>query len=246
MSLEATRTSAELDALWAPLESRWKRLFSRKIVKELTLRASFDLDLLAPAKIASRVAPGMIPDCPNCQDVCCAGLENVVSLRLRDIAVLIDAGRTELISRKKPRFPESLLKSRPALQELVASELFRTLPVLKQTGELQVCAALSEDLRCTLYPHWPLSCERFPYSLNALRKQVVWGTRCQSNKRAPEHVARSEAMFGAAVQTYNERIKDAVLLAHARDELDRLGVGKYLIQPGEDPFEAPSRLPIVG
>ena len=253
MSPEATRTLAELDALWAPLESGWQRLFSRIAVKELTLRASFDLDLLAPARIANRVASGMIPDCPNCQDVCCAGLENVVSLRLRDIATLIDAGRTEVISRKKPRFPEAMLASRPALRELVASELFRTLPVLKQTGELHVCSALSDDLRCTLHPHWPLSCERFPYSLNAFRKQVVWGSRCQSMKRAPEHAPRSSAMFGAAVQTFNERVRDAVLLAHARQEHERLGIGKYLIHPDEDPFEAPgsvpapasSRLPIV-
>jgi hypothetical protein len=242
---------AALDALWGSWRSRWRRLLSRHAITELTLRASFDLDLLAPERIASRVPLGMVPDCPSCQDVCCAGVENVVSLRLRDVAVLIDLGRTELIQRKKPHFPPAVAASRPMLAELTASALWRTLPVMQQVGEDRVCAALTERLSCSLHPDWPLSCARFPYSLVAARREIVWGTRCEPRRMASDEVPRSKAMRQAAVDVYNERIRDAVLLAHARPQLEALGIGRFLIAPDEDPFEsrepAPrTRLPIIG
>lgn len=246
------RAQGALDRLWDQHRSGLRRLFSAGLYRELMLRSSFDLDLLAPAQIANRVRRGTIPDCERCDDVCCVGLENLVSLRLQDIAVLMDIGRTDLIQRKKPRFPPALLAEKPHLEALTRSELWRTLPVLRQVGESRICAALSPSLRCSLHPHWPLSCERFPYSLKVARREVVWGRRCPSQKHAPEYAERSQAMFEAAVETYNERVRDAVLLVHARAQLDRLGIGAFLIQPGEDPFEAPApaaaqpgRLPIL-
>lgn len=234
-----------LESLWSGHKSAWRRLLSRNAIKELTLRASFDLDLLAPSRVTSRVPLGMVPDCPSCQDVCCAGIENVVSLRLVDVAKLIDLGRTELISKKKPRFPGSMLDARPMLRELVVSELWRTLPVMKQVGEDRICSALTPELSCSLYPDWPISCERFPYSLIAARREIVWGSRCEWKRTASEEVPRSRQMREAAVDVYNERIKDAVLIAHARPELDRLGIGAFLTGPDEDPFEPAGRLPIV-
>lgn len=243
------QAESALNRLWLQHRSGPARLLSPRLWDELRLRSSFDLDLLAPARIANRVRPGTVPDCERCDDICCAGLENLVSLRLRDIAVLMDIGRTDLISRKKPRFPAVLLAEKPHLEELVRSELWRTLPVLRQVGESRICAALSPSLRCTLHPHWPLSCERFPYSLKAARREVVWGLRCPSQAHAPEHEPRSRALFEAAVETYNERIRDAVLLAHARPQLDRLGLGAFLVAPNEDPFEEetpqPGRLPVI-
>ena len=242
-------TESALADTWARHRSGLRRLLSRRVLEELTLRASFDLDLLHPERVRLRIQPGTIPDCSSCDDICCAGLENVVSLRLADIATLIDIGRTDLISRKKPRFPAQLLAQRQHLSELAESELWRTLPVLRQVGESHICAALSPELRCTLYPHWPLSCERFPYTLKAVRREIVWGLRCPSQTSAPENVARSQEMFGASVEAYNGRIRDAVLLEHARDELEELGIGAFLVGRDEDPFEdAPprlGRLPIV-
>lgn len=240
---------ARLEELWLARDSSWRRLFSRGAITELSLRSRFDLDLLSPRRLVNAVPAGSIPDCEACDDLCCAGIENVVSLRLSDIARLIDIGRTDLISRAKPRFPPSMLAQRPALAELVSSELFRSLPVLKQLGETRVCAALGKDLKCSIYPSWPLSCERFPYSLLAARRRVVWGTRCPSKKTSETHEERSRELFGGAVATYNERVKDAVLLAHARDELFEMGIADFLTLPGEDPFEpeaaGPRRLPVV-
>src|SRR5262249_47265398 len=88
-------TLAALDALWARYHGSWRRLLSRGAITELRLRASFDVDLMSPWRIANKIPKGTIPDCASCDDICCAGIENVVSLRLRDIAVFIDLGRTD-------------------------------------------------------------------------------------------------------------------------------------------------------
>lgn len=235
-SPDGSRLTA-LESLWPRYRSKWRRLLSGRAIRELQLRASFDVDLLRHWRFTNDIPAGMIPDCPECTNICCAGLENVVSLRLRDVALLMDIGRTDLMTKKKPNFPTSMLAKRPGLRELVASELWRTLPVLRQIGDLRVCAALSRNLTCTLYPSWPTTCERFPYTLSVVRRRVTWGARCPSRKRAPEHAPRSRALFKAALNAYDERVKDAVLLAHARAELDRIGLGAWLTGPRENPFE---------
>ena len=235
-----------LEALWGRHRSKWRRLLSPSAVRELKLRASFDVDLLSRWRFTNRVPRGTVPDCPNCTNICCAGLENAVSLRLSDVARLIDLGRTDLMTKRKPNFPAPMLAERPGLRELVASELWRTMPVLRQTGDLKVCAALGKNLKCTLYPNWPLTCERFPYTLSMMRRQVAWGTRCPTKKQDRSFEPQRKKMFTAALNAYDERVKDAVLLAHARPALDEIGIGEWLVGPDEDPFEpAPKGLPII-
>jgi Fe-S-cluster containining protein len=247
--LEPGPVRRALDALWERHAGGWRRLLSPGVIRELKLRAYFDVDLVAPHRIANKIPAGTIPDCAACEDICCAGIENVVSLRLSDIAELIDIGRTDLMTKKKPNFPAEMVKTRPALYELAGSELFRTLPVLRQIGDSRICAALTPELTCSLYPHWPTSCERFPYTLSPKRRTVSWGTRCPSKQCAPEFLERSEELFTASIDAYNERVKDAVLLVHARKALDELGIGAWLVAPGEDPFEPKPKkgktLPVV-
>ncbi len=227
-----------LNSLWHNYQHSWKRLLSTGVMKELMLRASFDPDVIAPWRITNAIPKGTVPDCPACTNICCAGVENVVSLRLRDIAMLIDIGRTDLMSKLKPNFPAWMLHERPLLKELVASELWRALPVMRQQGDLQACAALDLDtLQCSLNPNWPTTCERFPYTLNMVRKQVVWGSRCPSKHQDPRHLERGEALFQATITAYNERVKDAVLLAHARPALKTLGVGDWITGAKEEAFE---------
>jgi hypothetical protein len=241
-------TEQALEALWSRYAVGWKRLLSPSVIEELKLRASFDVDLVPVHRIANKIPAGTIPDCAACEDLCCVGLENVVSLRLTDIATLIDIGRTDLMTKKKPNFPKDMLRRRPALYEVVGSELWRALPVLRQIGESRICAALTPELKCSLHPYWPTSCERFPYTLSPKKKTVSWGTRCPSRTSGPEHQERSEQLFTASIETYNERVKDAVLLAHARAELEQIGIGAWLTKAGEDPFEPlpkGSKLPII-
>lgn len=226
-----------LEALSEKHASPTRRLFSPALLRELALRARFEVDPVKPDRVRSTIVGGALPDCPSCPNVCCSGYENLVSLRLKDIAVLLDQGRADVISSKKPRFPEALLERRPGLRVLSESRLFRALPVLRQVGPARRCAALVGDRSCGLYPHWPTSCARFPYTLTSDRRRVVWSTRCPVERPEP-NPTRSQALFAAALATYNERIRDAVLLAHAERELDALGLGVWLCRAGEDPFES--------
>ena len=235
-----------LRSLWDRHRRGWRRLCSPQLVAELRLRAQFDLELLSPWEIARKIPAGTIPDCERCTNSCCVGLENLVSLRLVDVASLIDLGRTDLIQAKKPHFPPEMVELRPHLATLAESTLFRTLPVLRQVGARRACAALGADRRCTIHPRWPTSCERFPYSLSAARRTVEWGQRCEFQQQSPEQRARSDQLFLAALSAYNERIKDAVLLHHALPELHRLGLGAFLTAPDADPFEPAPPLPIIG
>ena len=53
-------------------------------------------------------------------------------------------------------------------------------------------------------------------------------------------------MVERAGQTYNERIKDAVLLTHARKRLNELGIGAFLSDPQNPEFEElAGSLPII-
>lgn len=221
-------TVAALDALWARVASRplWA---PPHFFRYLALRLRTRLTRLDPARVAVRAPPGMVNDCKSCRDNCCIGPRSTVLLRLRDLAVLVDLGREDMIVPDAPSFTAAELSARPALRRQVASESWRIFPKLRQ-NRFNACAALGDDGRCSLYPHWPLACARFPYALDLGRREVFYSRRCDSfwirnDGRAD---ARVTDMKVAAVAAYDERVKDLVLLAYAREELDCLGLGRYL------------------
>lgn len=234
--------SEALETLWQRHRQPARRLLSWRWRRELVLRQRFSVRPVDWTKVTDEIPRDQVPDCGRCTDLCCGGLENVVSLRLRDLATLIDLGRTDLIARRKPRFPESLLRERPSLRPWIQSTLWRTLPVVEQVGPHRTCAALVQG-QCSLYPHWPTSCARFPYTIGEGR--LRWGLRCRTPAPlpSPKHASRMRA---AAAATYDRRIEDAVLLSHARADLDAIGLGAWLTDPNDsDAWEAPSRLEIL-
>lgn len=229
-----------LEALWRRHQNPARRLLSPRVLRELELRARFELEVPDVESVVNEVPRGAAPACASCPNRCCGGWDNVVSLRLSDLATLVDLGRTDLVRRRKPRFPESVLEARPGLRALETSLLWRSLPVMRQLGPGGVCAALGDDGRCTLYPSWPASCARFPYTFDPARRRVTWGTRCPVQK-AERDEAHARALFEASLAAYEEKVRDAVLLVHARPELDAIGLGPWLCRPGEDPFESSAR-----
>ncbi len=172
---------------------------------------------------------GKINDCSCCSDICCVGPRSTVLLRLKDIATLLDLGRSDLLTTQKPRFGEDEQLSHPALRRHLASDAWHTFPVLRQDS-MGACAALSRSGQCSLYPHWPLSCARFPYSLHADEREVFFSKRCESYWIRPGVDQRIEKMARAAVESYNERIRDAVLLEYARDRLGQIGLLPFLAE----------------
>ncbi len=221
-------TVAALRALWQEVAN--KPLWAPPhLWRYLKLRWSLRLDFVDPARLSIAAVAGQVNDCSSCTDICCVGPRSTVLLRFSDIATLIDIGRTDLIAKNKPTFTSEELAGRPALARQVRSQSWRTFPVLRQDS-MHACCALTPGGTCSLYPNWPLSCARFPYSLHLDDLEVFYSRRCDSfwvrhDGRADARIAK---MVHAAAASYNERIKDAVLLAYASEKLEALGLLSYL------------------
>lgn len=219
-------TVAALDALWAEFSTRRVAL-PQRLWRRFVLTRTLDIRPLQADKVPVRAPAGKINHCAGCTELCCVGPRNTVLLRLRDLATLIDVGRTELISPTKPSFDAATLRARPALRRHVASSAWRRFPVLRQNA-YGACMALNAAGRCTLYPHWPQSCARFPYALDTEPAEVFYSQRCRSFVVHPQHAPEAHSMAAAAVAGYNERIRDALLLRFRAESLAGLGLARYL------------------
>ena len=219
-------TVAALAALWREVAARplWA---PPHFWRYLGLRRRMHLRLLAVEQLPVVAPVGKVNDCSSCLDICCVGPAATVLLRLTDIARLIDIGRTELIVQQRPTFSRAAQQRRPALRRQLASRSWAKFPVLKQDS-MGACAALGRDGRCGLYPHWPLACARFPYSLHLPDRDIFYSQRCQSFWVHPAGAPQVTAMAVAAVAAYNARIQDAILLAYAPERLRALGLMAFV------------------
>lgn len=209
-----------LAALWREKSEHFYSL--RNVPTILRLRRRFSLTMVNLDKLKVAVPRTQVPDCDACVDLCCTGPNAVVSLRLRDIAALLDRGRADVIGWDRPPSPK---QARWARQEADGSVFHRAFPVLKR-DETGTCVMLDDQRMCGLFPSWPLSCARYPYALDLQAGVIFYAKSCTSTKLAdvgdaPLHVRR---LVNAVVDAYNARIQDIVLLATARPELQALGL----------------------
>lgn len=214
-----------LDALWLQVSAQplwlppnfWRFLkLRRKIELREVQRKDFHITTPAP----------LVTSCRACTDTCCVGKKNTVSLRLVDIAWLLDLGRTELIANDKPTFTED--ETSRARHRFTESSTFKMFPVLRQDAR-ERCLALSASGDCTLYPDWPLSCARFPYSIDLTEREIFYSPRCASFSRVGSFdEPRIRVMIDAALSAYNQRIRDWILLDYAWAELEKIGVTRFL------------------
>lgn len=218
-----------LEALWRAKSERFYSFGNVGTI--LRLRRRFNLKMLRIEDLKLMIPGQELPDCESCVDLCCTGKNALVSLRLRDIAVLTDMGREDVIAWERPTTPKQELKKMNwARREADASVFHRAFPILKRdaTG---TCVLLDEDRLCSLFPSWPLSCARYPYALDLANKVVFYAKGCQSRRPAvevadaPLHVRR---LVRAVVDAYNARIRDVVLLAMAKPELEALGLLRHV------------------
>lgn len=222
----ALPTVLALESIWDTLKDKplfaprtfWKRL---KISLKMRTRliSAHEVRVVAPAH--------KVNECASCLDNCCVGQHSAVLLRLTDIAALIDLNRTELMTHDKPSFRPEILKRRGALQRQLASSDWQRFPVLKQ-NKFHACEALNTEGKCTLYPHWPAACARFPYALDTENLEIFYSKRCDSFWVRPDAEPAVHAMREAAVAAYNQRIKDQLMLAFAADRLAELGITRFL------------------
>ncbi|MFH1809648.1 MAG: hypothetical protein ABIJ09_12955 [Pseudomonadota bacterium] len=192
----------------------------------------YNLTPLRPRQVTLRIPLGVVPDCESCEEVCCTGRHRVVSLRLVDVAALLDAGLGTHITLQRPEYPVEELDENWALAEQVHSDLWKWFPVLTQdsTG---TCTLLDTDLQCAAHPSWPTSCARFPYSLNVLQRTVFYAGSCHSSQllRGDEASGRVQHLLQAALDAYNERIRDLVMVHVGGDVLRDLGLDAHLQLP---------------
>ena len=219
-------TVKALDAIWQSIEDRplWA---PPTFWKWLKLNLRMRTQLLSEDKIKIIAPQFKVNECASCTDNCCIGPHSTVLLRLRDIATLVDIGRTDLMTHDKPTFQQETLANRQALKLQTSSSDWQTFPVLKQNS-FHACAALDTNGRCTLFPYWPSACERFPYALDAENLEVFYSRRCDSFWVRPDAKDEVHAMRKAAVAAYNARIKDQLILAFAEKELEELGLTRFL------------------
>ncbi len=221
--------SAALNELWADLSRRplWRRPYTWLYIKLMT---KYRLKLLSPKDVKILVPRGKVNYCHECCDNCCLGKHSAVLLHLQDIAMLLDKGHESYISQEKPTFAKEVLNERPALERNQRSVYWRVFPIIKQ-NKFHACSALGVDGLCKLYPNWPLSCARFPYSLHADDKRIFFSPRCPSYLLDEVRGARAAVMIKAAVEAYNAQIKDIILLHYVPEKLSELGLMKYLKWP---------------
>jgi Fe-S-cluster containining protein len=215
------------------LEALWREVASRPLYgcpsfwRYVRLRRRARLRLLDPSRVPVVAPAGKVNDCSSCTRNCCVGSRSTVLLRLKDVATLMDLGRTDLMTRDKPQFDDAQLRARPALRRHVGSRAWQQFPVLRQTA-FGACGALSTEGRCTLFPHWPMSCARYPYALHLEDLEVFYSSRCDSFWVLPKAKGRAEKMAAAAVAGYNERVRDIVLLECATQQLADLGLLRFV------------------
>jgi len=218
----------ELESVWSRVATR-PVLLSRRWLRQARLSRLVNTEVLPQTQIQSLGSPRRINDCAECLDTCCVGKKSTVLLHLRDIACLLEDKKTSLITQEKPTFSREEKRLSPALDRHVSSVAWQVFPILRQNS-FYACSALSDEGRCTLYPRWPLSCERFPVALNLDAEAVFLSKRCGSTRviETDAEDERLQEMEVGALAAYNERIKDFMLLTHARDALRNLGITKYL------------------
>jgi Fe-S-cluster containining protein len=214
-------TRSRLEALW--LETTAEPLWMPKTLwRYIRLRRRVSLKVLARGDVDVPAPPRALPNCRACTDICCIGKKNQVSLRLVDIAMLMDMGRADLIAREHSEPPQDS----SARKRLAGSQTASMFPVLKQ-DEDERCLALGKDKRCSIYPQWPLSCARFPYSLDRDDHEIFYSPRCPSYEIVQHH-ERINVMVDAALAAYNERIRDFILVEFAWPGLEQIGLAQYL------------------
>lgn len=219
--------ASQLADLWEQTSRRAKN--PRNWIKRWRLSHQFDLDFLRLSEMHIAIPKGKVSNCTACEEICCTGPKAIIHLRLRDIAVLLDQGLAENIETARKPDEQYLVTKSDAEKEFDESLFAQVFPTLTRDDN-GTCKLLSDKLACSVYPHWPLSCARYPFAVDATNKVIFYAKGCNSYEILPpqEPGTRFGYLVNAAVESYNERVKDIFFLAFAFQELKELGLTQYL------------------
>jgi len=167
------------------------------------------------------IPPGRLPACQSCQGLCCRE-PNLVSLRLSDLARLVDVGLGWAAVPALGGGRQATYREHPELAALEGLDSFRWFPVLAQTDGH--CVFLGPDDRCAIHSIRPLDCRRYPYLLATDLQRVRWAGGC------PYWVEQGgageqEALVGEVLAHFEQKLRDLAWLEFAPRELEALGLG---------------------
>lgn len=225
--LQSGPAEREIRRLWSEYERHPLRSW-RHAWRLWRLWRKFDLTPPERERWTYRFAPGQVPDCARCDDVCCQGSTNTVLLRLVDVALFVDRGWTQHLTLHKPSFPESLLAERPRLRDMTRSFHWRLFPIIKQEDSGR-CPFVDNEGCCTIHQDRPWACRAFPYRLDIEQKQVFWGSRCPSPRQAEPHSPLARELRHAVFHNfYTEKIRDLLLLRVYPEEIAHSAAAPFL------------------
>jgi Fe-S-cluster containining protein len=177
----------------AHLAARW-RIEQRFALRVPTID---DVVVDAPARTA--------PACDTCADPCCARANAIVSLRLDDVARLVDSGHAHALVD-----PRVLLTRFPALSSacaaLVERDSFARAFVLDKRDD-GTCVFF-DGARCAIHEVKPLVCRAFPFQIDETRARVRFASSCQSTRAGSDDDTR--AGVAAALASYAAKVSDVV------------------------------------
>ncbi len=198
----------------------WQRLFHWRRFRMKRLSESRFLSA------ARQRYPSDIPDCESCSDSCCQS-PSLVSLRLVDIARLMDAGLESGIANVDFSARRTIYSKYPQLELAESKDSFRLFPVLRQKED-GTCFFLSNSKRCDIYEHRPLACRAFPYLLSEDLKSIHFARGGCSNGVAADDSSLVQKLVGSVVEHFNSKVSDLIAIEESSAEIERIGLGEYL------------------
>ena len=161
-----------------------------------------------------------VPNCGICKGKCCA---QKMDLRLFDIARFMDSNLDEFIS---GTFESSIEYYQPA--RFGGAGVQQPFPYITPVNGSTNCRFLTEDHKCAIYEARMSVCRAFPLGIAKDKDGSIslrwFGDQC--NISSDE--SRFWKLVNNAVLSWNEGVKNQILLINARDQLREMGFGKFL------------------
>lgn len=212
---EASPEPASLAAAWRDAQEHIVKVRARSLLgywRNLRNARRYRLRVL-PDDLEVTSPPNQIPACGKCNEPCCASPRSVVSLRLLDVARLVDAGYGDAIAVDEAAgdWPK---ETRTAIAEQRELDTWRYFPWLQKRSDGS--CILFENGICVAYEHRPLQCRAFPLQVDESAAQVRWASFCRSTSSTSSGLEH-QAAVEAARESYHEKVRDLLTLVHAPD-----------------------------
>lgn len=236
VDLDACRQIAETatdSPLARQLADAWVgRLTFARLLRSLRVTWRYASRRLHRRNLLLNVEPGTVPDCKQCTETCCAG-PHLVSLRLVDIARMVDAGLDWALVAVDGAARELVYVDHPELRAAEQRDAFRFFPVLKQIDKHCVFYE-RQNGRCAIHPLRPLACRAYPYRLSDDLDAIRTSTGCKS-RRLDGTSEEMAALADAVVNNYDQKLRDHIMLDQARPVLKELGLLDLLPSAAQAP-----------